>query len=274
MRDLIIEVFLTIQGIAAASGLLYKDNTITVISDNSKLLYAYAIKQDQLATKTLLWGKVLENIPKKEKADFEAITEIDGQLYVFGSGSGENRSTLVKYNPKRGTKDSVDLRAIYRQLKTDFSVSDQDFNIEGALPYGEELWLFNRGNGPGKQNGIFILDKRTFTPKDFFQVSLPALQGVSTGFTDATLVDGKIYFIAAAEDSNSSYHDGEVKGTLIGRLNPKSRAVEHTETLALGHKFEGITLYGKTKRAIDFLLCEDPDNEAASSTIYKVQVKR
>ncbi|TDS14921.1 DUF6929 family protein [Sphingobacterium paludis] len=274
MKKLILDVWLTIHGIAAASGLLFKDDAITVISDNSKLLYTYHLKQKKLDTMTLLSGDVLENIPKKEKADFEAITEIDAKLYVFGSGSGKNRNSMVCYDPKLGTKDSVDLGPIYQQLKTDFSIADQDFNIEGALPYGEELWLFNRGNGPGKQNGIFILDKYTFAPKAFFHVALPTLQGVSTGFTDATQMDGKIYFIAAAEDSNSSYHDGEVKGTVIGRLDPKSRAVEYTETLALGHKFEGITPYRKTRQAVEFLLCEDPDNDTASSTIYKVRIKR
>ncbi|KGE14705.1 DUF6929 family protein [Sphingobacterium deserti] len=274
MNELIINVFLTIQGIAAASGLIYKDNAIHVISDNSKLLYTYSIPQDKLTTTTLLSGNVLENIPKKEKSDFEAITAIDGQLYVFGSGSAKNRNTLVKYNAKQGTKDSVDLGQVYEKLKADHSVAEQDFNIEGAVYYRDELWLFNRGNGPAKQNGVFILDKQTLAGKAFFHVSLPELEGVSTGFTDATLVDGKIYFIAAAEDSNSSYHDGEVKGTLIGRLDPKSRIVEYTKTLALGHKFEGIAPYRKTKKAIQFLLCEDPDNENNTSTIYKVEVKR
>jgi hypothetical protein len=40
---------------------------------------------------------------------------------------------------------------------------------------------------------------------------------VRSSFTDAILVDNSIYFLATAEDTESTYDDGEVLGSLIGR---------------------------------------------------------
>ncbi|GHE29282.1 DUF6929 family protein [Sphingobacterium griseoflavum] len=274
MKELIIEVLLTIQGIAAASGIVYQDKKIVIVSDNSILLYRYDMKAQQLAKDTLIWNDIAENVPKKQKADFEAITQTKGVFYVFGSGSGARRNSLITYNPERNAKDSIDLKPVYENLMQKFGISDKDFNIEGAVSMGNEWWLFNRGNGPNKKNGVFILEKRTFRPKDFFAVSLPTLQAVETGFTDATLVDGKIYFTAAAEDSNSSYHDGEIKGTLIGRLDPKTRKLEYTQTLSEKNKFEGISLFRKSKHRLEFLLCEDEDADVSASKIYKVTIPR
>ncbi len=274
MKELVLEVLLTIQGIAAASGLVYQDKRISIVSDNSMLLYNYDINEQKLSKKTLIWSDVAENVPKKDKADFEAITTIDGVFYIFGSGSGAGRNSLIIYDPQQDSKDSIDLKPVYQELMQQFDISDKDFNIEGALALGSELWLFNRGNGPNKKNAVFILEKGTFRPKDYFAVNLPPLQGVETGFTDATLVDGNIYFTAAAEDSNSSYHDGEIKGTLIGRLNPKTRQVEYSQTLSEKHKFEGISLFRKSKRSLSFLLCEDEDTAVAASKVYKLKIPR
>ncbi len=274
MKELVLEVLLTIQGIAAASGLVYQNKRISIVSDNSMLLYSYDIKDQTLFKKTLIWRDKTENVPKKDKADFEAIATVDGMFYIFGSGSGAGRNGLIIYDAKRDSKDSVDLKPVYQELMQRFDVSDHDFNIEGAVVLGSELWLFNRGNGPNKKNAVFILEKATYRPKDYFAVALPPLQGIATGFTDATFADGNIYFTAAAEDSNSSYHDGEIKGTLIGRLNPKSRQVESTQILSEKHKFEGISLFRKSRKGLEFLLCEDEDTAVVASKVYKVRIPR
>lgn len=275
MKDIILEVFITIHGIAAASGLLFQDKNLSIISDNSDYLYQYHVSAETLdKTRLLERSGAQELVPKKEKADFEAIARDKKELYIFGSGSGAKRNTLVRYTNKTGKVQTVDMTSHYAAMQTQFNIAAEDFNIEGAVVFGNEFWLFNRGNGPGKKNGIFILEKTTLRATRFFPIELPALQSVQTGFTDATIVDGAIYFIAAAEDANSSYLDGDIKGTLIGKIDPKTKRIIYSELLSETHKFEGISLYEKGKDSLKFLLCEDPDNDSALSTIYKAQVPR
>jgi hypothetical protein len=80
--------------------------------------------------------------------------------------------------------------------------------------------------------------------------------------------------LAAAEKSKSTYLDGEVTGTIIGRLSPETLEVEYTEKISDTHKFEGITLYQKNSYSLEFLLCEDKDSEDMKSTIYKLTIKK
>ncbi|WP_437919375.1 DUF6929 family protein [Sphingobacterium sp. LRF_L2] len=272
MNEILLKILFTIHGIGAASGLLYKDNKLTLIADDSNLLYHYNFSNRHLDKQNLLNTAVSEQIPKKDKSDFEAITRIGNELYIFGSGSGENRNLLIKHKKKKVVP--VQLKTIYQTLQTQFDVSPADFNIEGAiiLKKENELWLFNRGNGPQEKNGIFILDKTSLRPKAFLPISLPKLQGISTGFTDATFWNKKIYFLAAAEDSNSNYHDGAIKGSILGILNPISHKIESISTISNTHKFEGISFYKKSNRTVEFLLCEDPDDGNPSSTIYYLQI--
>ena len=87
-------------------------------------------------------------------------------------------------------------------------------------------------------------------------------------------MDNQIYFLAAAEKSESTYLDGEVNGTIIGRLSPETLKVEYNEKISDVHKFEGITLYLKNSNSLEFLLCEDKDSEDLKSTIYKLTIKK
>ena len=49
------------------------------------------------------------------------------------------------------------------------------------------------------------------------EVDLGSVRGVSFGFTDAaTMPDGRLAFIAGAEDSPDTYRDGEVVGCRFG----------------------------------------------------------
>lgn len=270
MDTLILKLLFTIQGIGAASGLVYDDGQLHVISDNSNYLYNYTIAEQELNKVLLMDQSANEDVPKKRKADFESITFHDSTFFVLGSGSSKRRNSLQQYHSGTGKVAGKSMRKVYKALRKAYGVAEDDFNIEGLLFIGDELWLFNRGNGPLERNGIFVLNAATFSPKAFHDVPLGELSDVPLGFTDAILVDGRVYFTAAAEGGESSYHDGEVMGTVFGRLNPETMAVEYTETLSTTHKFEGITVYRKTASQIDFLLCEDPDNGTNTSTIYQL----
>jgi len=278
MKQIALELLFQLLGIGAASGLVYDDNQIHLISDNSTNFYHYNIEQQHLYKTPLSLDNIGEdNIYKAAKPDYEAITTDGVNYYIFGSGSKPNRIKLVEVNKLTNEVISEnELDILYASMKSFANLSDEDFNIEGVI-YDNELWyFFNRGNGPKKANGIFVVKgnnilndfQLTYTP-----IKLPKLNKVQTSFTDAIKVEDKIYFLAAAEDSNSTYADGEIKGTILGRMNLDKLKVEKTITVSETHKFEGLTLYSQEGKNLEFLLCEDPDNDTNKSGIYKLSIK-
>ncbi|TYP91758.1 hypothetical protein BC792_1184 [Sphingobacterium allocomposti] len=274
MKEFILELLFTIQGIGAASGLIYREQDIYLISDNSNYLYSYSLETKTLKEKLLSERAVNVQVPKKIKADFEAITEIDSCLYIFGSGSTANRNLLVIYDFRLDRVDSIDMGPVYQALRENYAISADDFNIEGAIDLNSDIWLFNRGNGPGQKNGVFVLQRNNLAPKAYYPVTLPSLKGIPLGFTDATVVDNKIYFIAAAEDGSSTYLDGDVQGTVLGVLLPETLQIEYTQPISFSHKFEGLTHYISDSSSITFLLCEDQDGDADFSDIYRLVLPR
>jgi hypothetical protein len=260
-----------ITGISSASGLVYKENSLFIISDNSSFLYEYQLPEKEL-TKIKIYGNSQENIPKKDKYDFESISLKGNKLHLFGSGSTPKREKEITYDLETKAIEEKDLSKLYKNIKQTTSISDEDLNIEGALFHNGKWHLFQRGNGANSRNGIAILndnfdDSGTI---DFIPIQLPKIKHVETSFTDAILVEDKIYFLATAEDTTSTYYDGEILGSIIGRMNSKTFEIEFTEKITDTHKFEGLTLYSKTNDKIEFLLCEDNDAEVLESTIYKL----
>jgi hypothetical protein len=101
-------------------------------------------------------------------------------------------------------------------------------------------------------------------------VRLPKIKHLETSFTDAVLVDDKIYFLATAEDCNSTYDDGEIFGSLIGRMDSQTFEIDFTQKISSTHKFEGLTLHEKTAAEITFLICQDNDSDILETNIYKL----
>ena len=85
MKNFQLNEFLHIKGIGSASGLIYYQNVLFIISDNSTFLYQYIIDK-KLVLKFPLVDNPQENIPKKDKLDLEALTHFGNQLFIFGSG--------------------------------------------------------------------------------------------------------------------------------------------------------------------------------------------
>jgi len=70
MKKFQLDLFAKIIGISSASGLIYKNNSLYIISDNSNYLYEYVISTADLQ-KHLLFenADVNENVPKNIKPD-------------------------------------------------------------------------------------------------------------------------------------------------------------------------------------------------------------
>lgn len=276
MKDFLLEVAFTIAGLAAASGLVFKDNRLYLISDTSNYLYEYSITSQRL-NKTLLTDSVPphENLSKDTKSDFESIYTDGDRLVILSSGSdtgyARNQQLLIPLRSKRRIK-THDMRPLYQHLQAKYQIGTENFNIEGALRYHKQLLLFNRGNGPLRFNGVF----RTTPGLDtvFIPVPLPDLNGTPTGFSDAVRVRNNIYFTAVAESAPSVYHDGEIKGTYLGVMRLPELEVEELIVLSDTSKFEGITLLSEDSESLHFLLCEDRDSPTQKSVIYHLTIKK
>ena len=262
----------TIKGIAAPSGLLYTQNVLFVISDSSNFLYQYDIAK-KLLLKFPLVKDAKENIEKVNKPDLESITQHGNQLIMLGSGSTKKRNSMFTLDLGSDALQSQDLSALYQKLKDVGSFSDDQLNIEGAIYAHQTMLLFQRGNSKNSQNGIFIIPNNQEDGIRFVPISLPTLDDIETTFTDAILVNDKIYFLACAENTTSTYEDGEVLGTILGVMHAPTFEIIDVQLLSEHQKFEGITLYKESETELEFLLCEDNDTALLESNIFKLTIK-
>ncbi|MEH6305824.1 hypothetical protein RYH73_09225 [Olivibacter sp. CPCC 100613] len=267
-------ILFKIWGINAASGIYYENNQVYVVSDNSAYLYHYNMESANMDKILLVAEQRQELIDKKDKPDFEAICNLGDELMVVGSGSKPNRENAYVYHKKSKKVAKQSLTALYRALREAGGLDLDNFNIEG-IDYRDEQWYFlNRGNGPMNKNIVFTFKggrDLSHIPKkiEVHEVALPQLQNCPTGFSDATIVDNRLYFIATAEDKASTYNDGINKGSYLGYIDLKTWSLGSTRKLSTTQKFEGLTLYKKSDTASFFLLCEDPDDiSVLQSPIY------
>lgn len=276
MEKFTLEILFHIIGIGSASGLIYKDDSLLIIGDNSGFLYEYNIVTKNLQRHEIV-ENVGENISKSEKPDFEAITYFGDSLYIFGSGSTEKRNKMIQINTLAKEIKTNDLTNLYSVMQNFGEIKPEDFNIEGAVFDSENWYLFNRGNGISNKNTIFTIHAKSLG-EEFALVAtnykLPKIKGVRSSFTDAVLVEDKIYFLSTAEDTKSTYDDGEILGSFIGRIDIKTMKIDFTKKISDSHKFEGLTVYKNSPDTIEFLLCEDNDTEVLETNIYKLSLRK
>lgn len=276
MKKYLLTSWLKIAGIVAASGIGYQNNEIQLVSDNGNALYHYFVANDSLAKYSLDGEPVNDNMPKSTKHDLESFTTIDNTWYAFGSGSKENRNVGFMFNKFSKVSTMIDLTGLYDEMKSFSELTTDDFNIEAVTTYNED-WLFiNRGNGPKNANYIYVVQGKNLTD-DFniyyFEFDLPKINNVQSGFSDATVINNTLYFIATAEDETSTYNDGAIKGSLFGAIDLKKMKLLFTEKISDTKKFEGITVLEQSKKSAVFALCEDADDAKNNEAIiYKLQV--
>jgi hypothetical protein len=274
MEKFQLSVLFKIIGIGSASGLLYHNDLLYVISDSSNYLYEYHIADAKL-NKIALVEDARENIPKRDKPDFESMTIIADDIFIIGSGSTGSRNHFYSYDIIKKKVKSKDLSKLYQQMKTKLNFADDELNIEGMIYDAKNSYFFQRGNGSEGKNGIIVFNDNIYEPTfTYYPFDLPKINNVAATFTDAILVDGKIYFLASAEDTASTYHDGEVMGSIIGTIDLKTMKPESSLQISDKHKFEGLTLYKKSATEMEFLLCEDTDSEILESNIYKLVIAK
>ncbi|RZJ67006.1 MAG: hypothetical protein EOO50_07015 [Flavobacterium sp.] len=276
MKRFSLEVLYHIVGIGSASGIFFKPGIVFIVSDNGGYLYSYEAKTERIEKTALIEGNVLENMPKSIKPDFEAMAEDDGKLYIFGSGSTGARNRMVEVDCEtKKVGATTDLTNLYEQMKRESSISDDNFNLEGAICSKDVWYFFQRGNGGEGKNGVFTVNGKLDHPKSvtFSEVILPEIKGVTVSFTDAVLVGKDVWFLGSAEDTKSTYDDGEVVGSVVGKMDLKTMTVSYSEQISDTHKFEGIAYHSDSKETIRFLLCEDNDSNYLESDVFLLEVE-
>ncbi|QIL38861.1 hypothetical protein G7074_05925 [Pedobacter sp. HDW13] len=280
MHSTTLAIFAEINGIGSASGLFLSKDLLYIIGDNSGYLNEYNIKTSLLRKIQILSDpglNYLENIPKSLKPDFEILCQHGDKLYILGSGSTNKRNLMVEFHLKTQEVIQRDLTHTYNKLKTIAHINDENFNLEGAIYTGTTWLLFNRGNGTEQKNGIFIIEEANLpdaSKAKFVDFKLPNINHIESTFTDAALVKNEIFFIATAEDTSSTYQDGEILGSFIGSIHLDTLNLTFSHKIPGSHKFEGITFLMQSNDKIEFLLCEDRDMDELKTTIYKLALTK
>ncbi len=179
---------------------------------------------------------------KRLKLDLEACLTLDDDageqvVLALGSGSTDRRERVAVARGLAGAPDVtlVDARALYAALRATRAFAGSELNVEGAARLGDDVVLFQRGNGAPRGELLPVdatarLDRAALLaylrdpsrpPPPVREVAgwdLGRLHGVRLTFTDAATRpgDARAWFLAAAEDSPDTYRDGPVVGVVVG----------------------------------------------------------
>lgn len=276
MKHLNLTPWIEVNGISAASGLYQQGNQLFMVADNSTFLYQYQIDNHELQRIPLV-NQAAESIKKAEKLDLEAISLFNNVFYILGSGSTHKRQQLFCYDMQHKLISQHDLSAVYAQCRQLANLADDQLNIEGLAHDGKHWLLLQRGQGVDQPSAIFILEgdiRAEIQVKQYIPIALPSIGSVPCHFTDGVVYEGQLYFLAAGEDTVSTYDDGAVVGSLFGSIDLASMQLTECQQLPEQHKFEGLALHQIENYQMSFLLCEDADRDDTKSIIYRLDVIR
>jgi hypothetical protein len=261
--------------ISAASGLVVHDNKIFVISDDENFIGIYNF-ETQTGQKSVLFKEVLPDnklLRKKQKGDFEALVHLTHlkKLLVIPSGSTTNRMRGALLFENGEFAQEISFAPLYELLGDQI----KEINIEGGIAVDEELWLFQRGNGVENKNALIFLNLTDFLNASplhprILDVSLGNFHQVPLSFTDATKAEHVILFLSVAEDSQSTYLDGTVVGSVLGVMNQLGEILD-TMTLDTNSKPEGLSYNAFDKC---FYVVTDDDNPHHPASLFKGELPK
>ena len=190
---------------------------------------------------------------KHAKLDLEAafFTADRDLLVAMGSGSSARRERVVLVeHPASETPgvSIVEAPELYALLRSERAFSGSELNVEGAVLQGDDVILFQRGNGApaARADGQVITPvdataRVTVAPlldylrgggpvpplREIMDWDLGRIDGHRLTFTDGSIGPRSVVaFLACAEDSPNVTRDGPVSAVAIGCLDEVARTCE------------------------------------------------
>lgn len=254
--------------ISSASGLLlHRDHFYIVSDDERSLLCLDSSLEKRSKLIPILHGVLPEDksLRKKLKPDFESIIHLPDHdaLMCLGSGSSEKRNKCALIHADHRVTE-LTLDNCYNQL----SEIIPELNIEGGVARGNMIRLFQRGNGKLKQNAIIDIELTSFLQNEVKDLNirstdLGTLKSIPLSFTDACQVGSDCFFLAVAENTESTYLDGEFLGAVLGKMNLHGDVME-MQPIDIPYKPEGLYIEGK-----NVFVVTDADDRTKASCLYK-----
>lgn len=271
--------------VPAVSAMEFYNGNLVMISDSSNEI---AICNQQGELIRILHSKDLKinELPKKDKADFEASTLLSYKsstfLLVLGSGSTVKNRNLAKLFDLDSDKTiQFDLFPFYDAIRTKYKIEFIDWNIEALACYQDRLFFFNRGTNSifeVNQSDFlnFLEQKSTNFSSKKHQLNLNQLNGYELGISGVNVDDfGTFYCTASAENTSDWYIDGEIIGSVITTFNIQELKEEMTlqfEPFKINEKLVPIKLEAicQTNDPNRFFVASDNDGE--KSMLYEVEL--
>lgn len=284
-----------LSDVPSASGIECVGEKLYLIGDDSRYLFVLD-KNYVLESRHLIWEKRDSNeealegrIPKGVKHDFEAITWIGEDIFIFGSGSiARNRDNICQFSPKQLTSSIIDQgETFYNRLR---NLVNTELNIEGAAAIRNTLYLLNRnqnqvitidltqlGFGVKGKNPAVFSDAANFNITTH-NIHLPVTDNIQAGLSGACILPGthKMVFTASLEDTPNWIDDGAIAGSYLGILNLETKSVEacmpileNDKPLLL--KIESVAVKEKNRDGFTIVMVADQDGGESvllESTLY------
>jgi hypothetical protein len=254
--------------LTAASGLVLRNGRFYCVADDELSLLSFPRTQSGSFEVLPLIPGVLPEEPrerKRRKPDFEALVHLpeSDDLLCLPSGSTSTRVLGARVDPGHQVR-LLRFERSYESLRQLFP----ELNIEGAVVIDDRIRLFQRGNGKLRQNAIVDISLEAFLAD---RCESPVVREISLGggehgrvwgFTDAWRAGNVIWFLAAAESSESTYLDGEFLGARLGKMNLKGEVIEWTP-LDIPEKPEGLVVDGD-----EIFVVTDADDRSRCSGFF------
>ncbi len=281
--------------LSAASGLVRTGDFLYVVADDERHLAVFPAANNGPGRVIPLFEGELpaSRIERKAlKPDLETLTLLPpsedfpaGAILALGSGSTRIRrkAALIGVHAQsavQGLPEILDLSPVFDPLDAVF----RKLNIEGAAVVGDEMRLFQRGNGRDSENAIIRFALAAFIdtlrgdgqsaiqPLAIQKIDLGRIDGIPLSFTDAaTLPNESMVFSAVAEDTDDTYNDGPCAGAGIGLLDRDGQLLRLLRFDA-PYKVEGVDARVDGE-AIRLLLVTDADDPAIPAVLFSATME-
>lgn len=206
-----------IAGVRAGSALLAVDDLLLVVGDDAHAV-AWVDPATGAVTHQALAGDG-QRLEKSRKPDFEAAFHDGEDVWLLGSGSLSNRWLATRLpRPGDARATAHDLTAFFAALAVALGEAP---NIEGAVIADGVLRLCHRATGDDPDVLVDLSPSVLYDGRPRILRTTPLAVGtigeVPAHVTDlAALPDGRLAFLAAAEDTDDPVLDGPVAGAAFG----------------------------------------------------------